>query len=286
MAAATDPSEDYLVHYFGLAYYKWILVSSIGGFLALFLVLFQPFGVSNYDPRFSIDRTFLLSMLAIGLVVSAALAINEFILRPAVLPAPSRWQIVAWLAWVYVLVATVAFLFYNFLGDWHDLKWSSLFEFIRDVGMVISFPIAGFIFYIRHESLRSRFIHLSSSPPAAPATRRLHLASDNGKDVLTLASGDLLYLESQDNYLAVVYLDNGIRRSHLIRSNLKRIEELSEPQLVRCHRSFVVNLQRVRSCRGNRHGLQLGLEGSDQSVPVSRGYTEEVLRRLGAPTPA
>lgn len=286
MAAAKDASEDYLVHYFGLAYYKWIFVSSIGGFLALFLIVFQPFGVSNYDPHFSIDRTFLFSMLAFGLVVSAALAINEFILRPAVLPAPTRSQIVAWLAWVYVLVATVAFLFYNFLGDWHDFKWSSYFGFIRDVGLVISFPIAGFILYIRHEALRSRFIRLNSAPPAAPSMRLLHLASDNGKDVLTLASGNLLYLESQDNYLAVVYLDNGIRRSHLIRSTLKRIEALSEPELLRCHRSFVVNLQRVRSCRGNRHGLQLGLEGADEPVPVSRGYTEEVLRRLGAPTPA
>ncbi len=70
MAEATDSSEDYLVHYFGLAYCKWIFVSSVGGFLALFLVVFQPFGVSNYDPNFSIDRTFLLSMLAMGLVVS------------------------------------------------------------------------------------------------------------------------------------------------------------------------------------------------------------------------
>jgi DNA-binding LytR/AlgR family response regulator len=112
----------------------------------------------------------------------------------------------------------------------------------------------------------------------------VHFTSENEKDSISIALDQLLYLESQDNYIAVVHLDNGVRRGVLIRSSLKRTEAtLDEPLLVRCHRSFIVNLQRVRSCHGNRHGLKLNLEGVDQPIPVSRAYTDTILRALGSP---
>jgi len=94
--------------------------------------------------------------------------------------------------------------------------------------------------------------------------------------------GNLLYLESEDNYVNVVYLEGDQPRSHLIRSSLKRLEDIFvEPDLARCHRSFIVNLERVRSCRGNRHGLHLKLAGMGGIVPVSRTYTGKVLSTAG-----
>jgi hypothetical protein len=277
--------EDYLPHYFGLPRYKWIFVISIGVFVSLFLLAFQPFGVNNFDPDFAITPEFLFAIGSIGFVVSAALAANEFLLRPALLKSPGRRQIIAWLVWVYLLVATVAFLYYNLLGDWHDLHWSSYFGFIRDIGMVISFPIAGFLFYIRHESLQSRFVALRSLPPAVTSTRLVHFTSENEKDNVAIALDQLLYLEAQDNYVAVMHLEQGVRRGVLVRTSLKRLEaSLDEPLLRRCHRSFIVNLQRVRSCHGNRHGLKLGLEDGDKPIPVSRAYTETILALLRAPS--
>ena len=59
-------------------------------------------------------------MLGVGFAVSVALAISEFVLRPLWLPAPGRRRTLCWLAWDYMLVGTVAFLYYNHLGDWHD----------------------------------------------------------------------------------------------------------------------------------------------------------------------
>lgn len=283
-----NPSEDYLTHYFGIARYKWIFVVSVGLFTTLFLLVFQPFGVSNFDPNFKISLEFLLAIGSVGLVVSAALAINEFLLRPLLLKDPGRAHMIGWLAWVYVLVATVSFLQYNFLGNWHDMRWSSYFGFLRDISLLISFPVAGFIFYIRHESLKTRFVALRSIQLDAPTEKLIHLTSENEKDNVSIALDRLLYLESQDNYVAVVHMDQGVRRATLIRSSLKRIEAtLNEPLLPRCHRSFIVNLHRVRTCHGNRHGLKLSIEGAEKPIPVSRAYTDSILRALGAsPAPA
>lgn len=285
MTATTRAGEDFLVHYFDLPRYKWIFVLSVGCFLTLFMIAFQPFGVTNHDPNFHISLEFVLLMSGIGFTIIVVLAASEFLLRPLLLPAPKRTGMLFWLAWDFLLVSSVVYLVYNLAGDWHDFHWSSWLEFIRDVSMVIIFPVAAFVFHIRHESLASRYYDLHTKASATPSTRLLHLSSDNEKDVLSVAAGDLLYLESQDNYLAVVYLDNGARKTALIRSTLKRIEKLVGDDLTRCHRSYMVNPQRVTACQGNQHGLKLRLDGTEHTIPVSRSYTGAMLQRLGAAGP-
>lgn len=274
--------DGWLVHYLELPRYKAIFVLSIGLFLCGFLLIFLPFGVNNHDPKFEIDLAFFGYMLGVGAAVTAALAASEFVLRPLLLPSATRRSIMAWIAWDYLLAGSVAYVYYNHLGDWHDLGLRSYLGFLRDVGLVISFPIAGFLLHIRHAALTSRSIHLTAPAPSAPSQDRLQFTSDNGKDVLTVVAGDLLYLESQDNYLEVVYLCDGQRRSRLIRSSLKRIEAMALPGLARCHRSFIVNLPQVRACHGNQHGLKLSLPTVDQPLPVSRAYTQPILEALGS----
>jgi len=283
----TDASQDYLSHYFDIPRYQWLFAASIGVFVALFLLAFQPFGVNNFDPTFHIGLEFALAVSAFGVVITGAVAANEFLLRPLVLSRLTRRRLFAWLAWTLLLLATVVFLFYNLLGGWHDFSFRSYLGFIRDISMLVSLPIAGFLFYIRHEWLKSEYVQLQAIHLAPAPARLLHFSSDNGKDQVSVALDDLLYLESQDNYVAVTWVEGEARRASLIRSSLKRREEsLGEPLLVRCHRSFIVNLGRVRGCRGNRHGLKLTVEGADRPVPVSRAYTETLLQKLDTVPPA
>lgn len=261
---------------------KWIFAISVGLFLTLFMLAFQPFGVTNHDPDFRISLEFVTLLSAFGLTVTLILAANEFLLRPVLIRAPTLPRLASWIIWVYLLVGSVVFLMYNYAGGWHDFHWLSWLGFLRDVGMVISFPIAGFLFYLRHQALRSEYTRLVSNPPVS-SDRMLSFTSDNGKDPLLVAARDVLYLESEDNYVSIHYLENEIPRSHLIRSSLKRLEDLvDDPNLARCHRSFIVNLARVQSCRGNRHGLHLRLLGMSGVVPVSRKFTDHVLDTLQA----
>jgi hypothetical protein len=278
----SEASQDYLAHYFDIARYQWLFALSIGVFMTLFLLVFQPFGVNNLDPTFHISLEFALAVGAFGVVVTATVAANEFLLRPLLLRRPTRRRLMAWLAWTLLLIATVVFLLYNLFGNWHDFKWSSYLGFIRDVSLLNSLPVAGFLFYIRHEWLKSEYVQLRAIHLANSTARLVHFSSDNGKDRVAVALDDLLYLESQDNYVAVTWVEGTSRRASLIRSSLKRQEEiLNEPLLVRCHRSYMINLARVRGCRGNRHGLKLTLEGADRPVPVSRAWTGEILQKLG-----
>lgn len=259
---------------------KWLFAASVGLFITLFMLAFRPFGVTNHDPDFQINLVFVGLLTGFGLTVTLILAINEFWLRPLVLKSLTAPGLVAWITWVYMLVGTVVFLLYNLAGNWHDLSWASWLGFLRDVGMIITFPIVGFLFYLRHQALRSEYMRLQSNAPAS-SNRMVTFTSENEKDPLIVSMADVLYLESEDNYVNINYMENEVPRSHLIRSSLKRLVDLiDEPTLARCHRSFIVNLARVQSCRGNRHGLHLKLAGMSGIVPVSRKYTELILGRL------
>jgi len=259
---------------------KLLFASSVGLFLALFMIVFQPFGVTNYDPNFRINLAFVLTMLSFAALVAGCLALNEFLLRRLLPPIEHRKGLLLWLAWTYLLTGSVVFILYNVFGNWHDFHLASWLGFLRDVGFVISFPVAACLFYLRHQALRSEYVRLQSEP-SERSHRALTFTSENGKDPLVVPSGDVLYLESEDNYVEIAYLEGVTARSHLVRSSLKRLEdEVEDPCLLRCHRSYIVNLSRVRSCRGNRHGLHLKLAGMDGVVPVSRKYVDRVLEYL------
>jgi len=271
----------YLAHYLDIPRYKWIFCLSVSVFVVLFLLAFQPFGVNNFDPHFTLSTQFVLAIGSFGLVVFVTLAANEFLLRPLAPGPMNRARLLTWLAWTYLSLGTVVYLYYNFLQDWHDMSWHSYFGFLRDIGMMITLPVAGFLFYIRHESLKSEFVQLLNFKAAPPSTTLVQFQSDTLNENFSVALDDVLYLESQDNYVAVAWREDDQPRSTLIRSSLKKQESsLAEPCLVRCHRSFIVNLLRVRRCQGNQHGLKLGLLGTDRVIPVSRAYATGILQKL------
>ena len=58
MKPANDTSQDYLAHYFDIALYQRLFALSVGVFVMLFLLVFQPFGVNNMDPTFHINPYF------------------------------------------------------------------------------------------------------------------------------------------------------------------------------------------------------------------------------------
>lgn len=115
--------------------------------------------------------------------------------------------------------------------------------------------------------------------------------SQHGKKLLSAVRQDLLYqeceiqlVESASNYVNVRINDE----SYLVRESMDNFcRELSSPDFVRVHRSFVVNVRWVRKMRYGKSGsAELDLEGG-YVVPVSRSRRKEVtdiLRRLIEPS--
>ncbi len=88
---------------------------------------------------------------------------------------------------------------------------------------------------------------------------------------------NLLFLESDGNYAHLhQFADNQYSKS-MHRTTLKLLEaENSFPNIIRCHRSYIVNLDQVKEVNGNAQGLKLTLHNYEDVVPVSRKYINDV----------
>jgi hypothetical protein len=106
------------------------------------------------------------------------------------------------------------------------------------------------------------------------------LYSDTSES-LTFNFPDLLFVQADDNYSTITWKDaTGIHKK-LLRVNLKNIEsQLNNSFTLRCHRSFIVNINAIEAISGNTNGYKLRIRDSDFSIPVSRPKGKEVMAKI------
>ena len=90
----------------------------------------------------------------------------------------------------------------------------------------------------------------------------------------------LLFIESADNYTTLHYLNKSKQSHFLLRNSLKRLEEqLEDTSLVRCHRSYMVNMDKVKILKKEKGGIMLELdEENTPDIPVSKTYYESFMQ--------
>ncbi len=92
---------------------------------------------------------------------------------------------------------------------------------------------------------------------------------------------NLLYIEAQENYSKVVWLDENTAKEKLLRVTLKNIEsQISTPDIIRCHRSYMINLKVNYSILGNSNGYKLKSKYFTAQIPISRTLGKEIVQRL------
>lgn len=145
----------------------------------------------------------------------------------------------------------------------------------------------GLIYYLLHPNLDSvrhhpRYKRLMQqftfpSEETDTAKPRLFIQPET-KEVLEIFAEDFLYAEAQDNYTKVVWQQNGQINEKLMRMMLKNLEiQLGGGQIVRCHRSYLVNLDHRFETKGNARGYRLCSKSHDFEVPISRSLASEIL---------
>ncbi|MBO7134180.1 MAG: LytTR family transcriptional regulator [Bacteroidales bacterium] len=107
----------------------------------------------------------------------------------------------------------------------------------------------------------------------------VNFSDDKGQLKLSVDIDNLLYIESADNYVNIYYSNKGKFSRFMLRSTLKSIEDtFSDCDLVRCHRSYVVNFKKVKVLRKEKTGLFIDLDfANSPEIPVSKTYAESVI---------
>ena len=175
------------------------------------------------------------------------------------------------------------FLLYNYLQSWSDMYWGSYFLHVINVGTVLVFPITGVFYYFRHQEMQRRLQLFREGEESRNILQTpVTFSGSSEREKITLELQQFLYVESDDNYIVLHFLDNGKHRKHVMRNTLTAVEKADYPVdfLLRIHRSFLVNAYMMESLRGNVQKLELKLRHLDAYFPVSRSYVHAVRGRL------
>jgi LytTr DNA-binding domain len=258
---------------------KIFLSLGAGFFIGLFLIYFEPFGINELH---SPNKILILS--GYGIITSVTMLFLYFIV-PKISPnyfKEENWTVGREIIQLMLNIILIAFLNVLYSQIVLSLEFTiySLFSMVGYTFILGIFPTIGivfsnYIYYLKQYSTPPQPTFLSEKTQRS----ELILVAENENDTLKLLTSNLLYIESSDNYSTVVFLKDEQITKELIRSSLTRLEgQIQVKSIVRCHRSFIVNLDKVIKVSGNAQGFKLQLGGTDFIVPVARKYSEIVHR--------
>ena len=255
-------------------------------FFWLFLIIFQPFGVNNYDPTESINATFLFGISIFSAALFLLLLIDEYLINYFFEQTDQfRTYLKLILLRIFVsllFIGSGLFIVYNILGEFHDFNLSSYFQMVLNMSLMLLFTIAARTIYgnqnLLRSSLEKEYNYLSVENDE---DQLITIIAENEKDQLILPLKSIVYIQSEDNYISVHHLENERIKHKLIRKSLKSfINELSLPLFLRTHRSYIVNLMHVQKIDGNRNRMSISLKYLDNDLPVGRSYITAVMNAV------
>jgi hypothetical protein len=252
----------------------------------LFLLVFKPFDLADCHPA-----NLPLVLTGYGVISFLVQSFFEIVIErkfPGVF-SESRWTVGKAILWVWCIIFFIAIA--NMLYFWalsYDnlrlVKGMSVFVYTFLVGV---FPFGLWILgrfsvlYHKYKESADELIGLvqKNNVEAASNFIRVFQAGES-KDVVPVER--ILFIESAENYILIHSSIGAEVQKRMLRSTLGQAEEslVGESPLVRCHRSYIVNLAQVTRLVGNAQGYKLQFDSIDKSIPVSRKYEKPVVEKL------
>ena len=127
------------------------------------------------------------------------------------------------------------------------------------------------------------FAYIRPDEQEAEEEDLVRFADSTGRLKLVIAHDVILYIEAQENYVSIHYMEGNSHKEYSLRQSMRGIEELMERHgIIRCQRSYFVNPRHVKVLRRDKEGfIQAELDvDNNRPVPVSPKYYEQLSRML------
>jgi hypothetical protein len=256
---------------------RLILFTSL--FALVFINAYSPFGADRWYNLTRLEfftYSSLTILLGVLVVVISRIIMYHFCKRHSL----NIWQYLIWIfAEIFSMAVAYAMFEKLFLKDiriFSDLVKNSS----RNTALVLLLPYSVLWLYFSWRDKKEQIERLADYPPSLESTRNMiPFYDDKGILKFSIKKENLLYLESAENYVNICYLNKGKVSKYLLRDTLKKIEEnFSGTEIIRCHRSYMVNFEKVKVIRKDRDGLKLEFDNpSVTDIPVSKTYINTVM---------
>lgn len=256
--------------------------------LILFTSLFALVFINAYSP-FGADRWYNLTKLEFFTYSSLTILVGVLVvvISRIIMYHISRklslniWQ---YLLWIFAEILSMALTYALF--EKLFLKDSRLFTDLvrtssRNTALVLLLPYSILWLYFSWRDKKEQIERLADTPVFSDNPRNMiPFYDDKGILKFSIKKENLLYLESAENYVNICYLNKGKVSKYLLRDTLKKLEEnFSGTEIIRCHRYYIVNFEKVKVIRKDRDGLKLEFDNpSVTDIPVSKTYVNNVMQ--------
>lgn len=259
---------------------KEILISSMsaGIMVYLFLIIFQPFGTENYHHPY---KYFIL--FPYTLIFGAAFFISSlFVFRF------KDWNIGSELLKIFVilLLGSIFSYLYNTLFISHVELSLENYGYMFLYSLAVGIPISTIYILSRYIYLKN--IHENIARDIVPQLignienfkeKILTITSNNIE--LAIAEEDFLCAQSMENYCTLYFIENNTIKKLLLRISISNLlSQVETDSIKKCHRSYIVNLEKVKNLKGNAQGYKLILSEIDFEIPVSRSFISDIIPQL------
>ncbi len=256
--------------------HRRILILFTVFFSIFFLNVFVPFNINSWNRDSGINEFLRLS--GFGIIAGVVLTISQLGIRK--LAGVNQFRVWTFALWFVceLLAMAVLFILYQSNGQINlHLILSELTDSVKYTLLGILIPYSLVLLFIYPIIQKSKLHQLNQTSVKLHAESMLwEFPDEKGIVRFSIASDKILYFESADNYLIVYYLDNGKQVKQILRNSLKNIEYLlKDSPMKRCHRSFMVNLQKIELVNYERAKCQIKLSGVTNFIPVSRKFYPE-----------
>lgn len=258
----------------------------VGGFIFLFLFLFQPFGIATVPKNtFGVCAGFGLITFAISLLFELFI---RFVLK--IDKEVPSWTLGKWIISTSILISLIAVANHLYLmwlypeGPFQveNLIYSFIATFSVGIFPVIFAGLFNQLRYLKRNLKQAQEIQVRDGLELLEHTALLELPSANKKQNIQMSLQELLFIEAMQNYVLVYAFKEGELEKQIIRNTISQLENsLPEIHFYRCHRSYLVNLNQIHEVEGNAQGLKLFFrQTADLSIPVSRNKIKELKNHL------
>ena len=258
-----------------------LIKSSIVVFLIilLFLLMFKPFGV--YDPELKMHYFFIcfLHALAPAIILFVYFGVLNYFRKTK---NQTKWTLLEefiQIGALLVLIGTASFLMrdllYNNPNNW---SWNYFFEEIRNcivAGIFFNFILRLSSFYFESKKgspFVLQFTPLAVKPEKTVLKSNLFITTQVKQDDFLLDMDQLLFAKADGNYIELTKSNGHQMTTEVKRISLTQFEtQITDyPHLFRCHRTYLVNMYKIKQVAGNSQGYVLSFKETDIKIPVSR----------------
>ena len=256
-------------------------------FSVLFMLLYSPFSMTSWLSLTDVQHSGM--TLSFYVVAVAILLVSKSVM--SAMQSRMRITYSRYIMWVLAEVVTIA-LFYTyytsvFVPAVTVPMWQVMAKALGCVLLIVAIPYAILMLYAAYkdkseelEMLQYKLSLMEEQSVTYPSL--VNLYDYNGQLKLTIQANALYYMESQDNYIKVYYKHRDTMHCYMLRCSTKALEEsLADTTLVRCHRSYLVNVMQINHIKKGRQGRYAVLEDrSLDPIPVSRGYLNNLVEKV------